>query len=317
MLAMLFYLIFSNITCVKIILLKKVSSSLTVDNGTVFSSDNDPQLIADAIPFALKTYESFLEKQPRNDKLLLSTGKAFCMYSYAFVYLPSDTISDIRINEKNEQRLRAKKLYLRAKEYCMKAFEVRHPGFNRLMDENKTDSALNCIRISDTSLLYWAAASWIGAFTADKFDMNLAVNIFKPVAMMNLLLKLNESYNNGSVHDFFISYYGSMPASMGGDYKKAREHFNRSIQLSEGKNISPYIALATTVCVAEQNIKEFSSLLEKVISLNIDDILENRLANTILQNKAKWLLKNRDNFFILDGEQSTDSIEVEKGVEIQ
>ncbi len=293
-------LLFSG--CIKKIALKKVAGALTADGGTVFSGDDDPQLVADALPFALKTYESLLQSLPDDPKLLFATGKAFCMYAYAFVHVPADTISDTRITEKIEHLLRAKKLYLRSKKYLLKAIELQHPGFNTLINADKTDSALMRISLQDSALLYWAGAAWMGAFTADKFDMTLAVDMPKPVAFMNRLLALNEAYGNGSVHDFFISYYGGMPQSMGGSEKKAREHFKRSVELSKGESTAPYLALATSVCISKQYVQEFKDLLAQVCAVDADKNVPNRLAATINQKKARWLLDHIDNYFLPEEE---------------
>ncbi len=300
--------------CLKKIALKKVAGALTAEGGTVFTGDDDPQLIADALPFTLKTYESLLEALPEDDNLLLATGKAFCMYGYAFVQIPADTISDTRIDEKNAHYLRAKKLHLRGYNYLCRALEVRHPGFIALLDSDKTDSALSLTTVEDTTLIYWTGAALMCAFTADKFDMKIAVNMPKAVALMNRLLEMNDTYGNGSVHDFFISYYGSMPASMGGSEEKSREHFARSIDLSKGQSVGPYVALATSVCVAKQNIKEFKGLLNKALAIDVDKNLSNRLANIISQHKAEWLLDHMDNFFLIEDENDSEyDNELEEG----
>jgi predicted anti-sigma-YlaC factor YlaD len=183
------------------------------------------------------------------------------------------------------------------------ACELRYPGFNALVNSDLADSALAQTTISDTTLLYWTGAAWMGAFTADKFDMALAVDMGKPVAFMQRLLNLNESYGQGSVHEFFISYYGSMPVSMGGSEEKSRKHFDRAIELSKGLKAGPYVSLATSVCVSRQYDAEFKSLLQKALAVNTDASVENRLANIISQNKAGWLLDNIGNFFILDDEE--------------
>lgn len=304
MLIILFSLVCSG--CIKKIALKKVSGALTAEGGTVFTGDNDPQLIADALPFALKTYESLLESLPEDVTLLLTTGKAFCMYAYAFVQVPADTIADIRIDEKTEHYLRAKKLYLRSHGYLLRALEVRHPGITTLLKENKTDSAISLLTLADTSLIYWTGVSLMGAFTTDKFDMKLALDRPKAVALMNHLLKIKDTFGNGSVHDFFISYYGSMPASMGGSEEKSRKHFARSIELSKGESAGPYVALATSVCISTQNVDEFKELLNKALAIDVDKNLSNRLANTISRNKAKWLLNHIDNYFLLDDEEEPE-----------
>lgn len=311
--SILLFLIFSASGCIKKIALKKVAGALTAEGGTVFTGDDDPQLIADALPFALKTYESLLQSLPEDVPLLLATGKAFCMYAYAFVQVPADTISDTRIDEKTEQMLRAKRMYLRAKGYLLRALEVRHPGMTALLEANETDSALAMTTMQDTALLYWTGASWMGAFTADKFDMKIALDMPKAVAFMNHLLALHESYGNGSVHDFFISYYGSMPASMGGSEKKSREHFTRSLELSGGTAAGPYVSLATSVCVSKQDVNEFRELINKALAIDPDAYIENRLANIIAQRRARWYLKHIDSYFLLDDDK--DDEELEQGTE--
>ena len=53
--------------------------------GTTFSSDNDPDLIRESIPFALKLYESILESTPKHKELLIATCSAFTQYAYGFI----------------------------------------------------------------------------------------------------------------------------------------------------------------------------------------------------------------------------------------
>jgi predicted anti-sigma-YlaC factor YlaD len=285
---------------IKKLALSKVASALTAEGGTVFTGDDDPQLVADALPFALKTYESLLVSLPENQDLLIATGKAFCMYAFAFIQSPADTLPDAAIIEKNAAYARAKRMFLRSRGYLLKACELRYPRFNALIDSDLIDSALSLTTISDTTLLYWTGAAWMGAFTADKFDMTLAVDMGKPVAFMNRLLAINESFGAGSAHEFFISYYGSMPVSMGGSEEKSRKHFARALELSKGLKAGPYVSLATSVCVSRQYDAEFKSLIEKAMAVNPDSSIENRLANTITQTKARWLIAHMDNFFILD-----------------
>ena len=280
--------------------LTKVAGALTAEGGTVFTGDDDPQLIADALPFALKTYESLLQSLPDNQDLLIGTGKAFCMYTYAFIQSPADTLPDTRISEKNAAYKRAKRMYLRSRGYLLRACELRHPGFNALMNAGQIDSALAMTGLADTTLLYWTAASWMGAFTADKFDLTLMVDMNKPVAIMKRLLALHESYGEGSAHEFFISYYGSMPESMGGSEEKSRAHLARALELSKGTKAGPYVSLAASLCVRKQYADEFRALCEKALAVNLDASPGNRLANIISQTRARWLLDHRENFFLID-----------------
>ena len=89
---------------------------------------------------------------------------------------------------------------------------------------------------------------------------------------------------------------------MGGSEKKARNHFRRAVEISRGRKINPYVALASTVCVKKQNIREFRELLNKGLAIQVDRYTENRLVNTIALRKARWLLNNAGNFFLIESE---------------
>ena len=62
------------------------------ESGSTFSSDEDPELVRDAVPFALKLYESLLESVPENQDLLRATCSVFTQYAYAFVQLDAEVV---------------------------------------------------------------------------------------------------------------------------------------------------------------------------------------------------------------------------------
>lgn len=308
-------LIILNTGCIKKIALNKVAGALTAEGGTVFTGDNDPLLIKDALPFSLKTYESLLASMPENEDLLLATGRTFCMYAYAFIHAPADTLSDDLMDEQSLLYIRAKKMYLRAFKYLENAMDLRYPGFKTGFTSDKYKEILVKTTKEDLDLLYWTGMSWMGAFTADKFDMSLAVNVPKAVAMLERILELDEKYGSGTIHDFFISYRGGMPESMGGDKNQARKHFERSVELSGGRRAGPYISLATTVSVADQNHEEFKELLETSLKIDPEKDPDNTLVNIISQEKAKWLLRNLENYFLIDSEEEETEFDNEEFID--
>jgi predicted anti-sigma-YlaC factor YlaD len=85
---------------------------------------------------------------------------------------------------------------------------------------------------------------------------------------------------------------------MGGNLQKARDHFAKAIAISAGKSSTPYIALATTVTVKEQNLNEFQSLLKQALAIDPDMDPANRLLSILNQRKALWLIEHADDFFV-------------------
>ena len=275
-----------------------IANALSGDGGTVFAGDDDPELIGDALPFALKMYESLLEQTPGNQKLLVATGKSFIMYGYAFVQQPAEMLPEEQMAQQRTEKQRAKKLFLRAREYLFSALIIAHPEFKTALKSGSIDSALAHMTPADTTALYWAGMAWMAAITIDKEDIGLMVTMSQAVACINRAAALNPTFGDGALDEFYLTYFGSLPASMGGSEEKARACFARAIQRSHGAKAGPYVALATSVCVKTQNSAEFKELLNKALLIDVSQKDKNRLTNIITQRKARWLLDHIDNYFV-------------------
>ena len=65
-----FFLLFSSCS-INRFATRIVADALTGSGGgSVFTTDDDPEFIADALPFALKTFESLLSSDPENINLV-------------------------------------------------------------------------------------------------------------------------------------------------------------------------------------------------------------------------------------------------------
>ena len=279
------------------------AKTLAEGNGRTFASDDDPELIAEAMPFALKLQESLLVKSPKNEKLLLATGKGFIVYAHLFVREPAEMLPKDDYEKITRLRKRAKRLYLRGVAYLVRGLDMRVPGFGQALEKGNINEPLNRMGKDDVEALYWTAAGLMGAISVDPVDMELTMKREAAIGMMQRALELNETFSDGVIHEFFVSLYGSLPASLGGSEKKARYHFRRAIEISKGGKANPYVALASTVCVKKQNLKEFTALLKKALAIDVNRFPENRLANVVAQRKARWLLVHDGNFFLIDEEK--------------
>jgi predicted anti-sigma-YlaC factor YlaD len=284
-----------------------VAKTLSSGDSTVFTGEEDPQLVADALPFAMKLYESLLEQTPENEDLLLTTGSIFTMYANAFIQTPASMLPESEYEQQQQMLARAKKMYLRGRGYLLRALELRYPGFGKDLRGNDLEQALAAMVVEDVPLLFWTSASWLGAFSTDTFDMELLLNLSKPIAVLNRALELDESWSQGMIHDTLISIYGSLPEAMGGSQEKARYHFEKAIEYSGGLSPSPYVALASTVSVANQDVKEFRQLLAQALAIDPADNPDNRLQILLSQEKARWLLGHIEDFFLIDLKE--DSLE--------
>src|SRR5512141_776159 len=117
-------------------------------SGKTFSSDNDPQLIRDALPFSLKLVESLLAESPNHQGLLLAACQGFTQYSYAFLQEDADEIEAKDLAGANALRSQARNLYLRARNYGLRGLEVKHHNFEEDLRQD-SQSALGRTTVSD------------------------------------------------------------------------------------------------------------------------------------------------------------------------
>ncbi|WP_461256122.1 TRAP transporter TatT component family protein [Treponema sp. R80B11-R83G3] len=271
-----------------------VADALTGDGSSdVFTGDPDPKLVGDAIPFAIKMYESLLSANPDHQGLMLTTGSLFIMYANAFVQEPAEMLSRREWEAREAALIRSKQLYLRGYGILYNALEKKFPGFKQATVAKGTiQPLLKKCKKEDVGLLYWAVAGGLSAYSIDVLDYNLSSNIPQWSAMIQRAYELDPNYGTASLDEFFILYYASLPVLLGGNLDKAEEHYKLAVEKTKGNSASAYVSYAQSVCVPAQNYNVYKDCLEKAIAIDPNQNTSTRLVNIITQRKARWLLEN-------------------------
>ncbi len=285
--------------CIRSLAVNALADSLAA-SGDVFASDEDPELVREAMPFALKTIESLLAEKPDHRGLLLAACRGFTGYAYAFVAPEAEALEYLDYRRSAAIEERALKLYLRARDYCLRSLELASPGVRRAL-ETEPQAALADFDREDVPLLFWTAASWGAAISAGVDRPELTVDFPAVRALVEHALALEESWDAGSLHEVMM-VVEALPETMGGSAARARRHFERAVELSGGARASPFVGLAASVAVAEQNRAEFEELLERSLAVDVDADPGSRLANLVAQRRAERLLESADDLFLSGGE---------------
>ncbi|MDR0290000.1 MAG: TRAP transporter TatT component family protein [Treponema sp.] len=276
-----------------------VANALTGDGGSaVFTGDSDPQLVGEALPFAIKMYEALLDSTPKHQGLMFTTGSLFVMYANAFVQGPAEMLPIGEWQIRNAELKRAKQLYLRGSEILYNALDEKYKGFSRAATQQDTFSLfLKKTKKQDAGLLYWAVAGGMAAFSIDVLDFDLGLRIPEWKAMIQRAYELDPGFNGSALDEFLILFYASLPELMGGDKERAEFHFQQALQKTGGKSAGAYVSYAQSVCIAAQDYELFSDCLEKALAIDPDADTSTRLITIITQQKARWLQDNAWNFF--------------------
>jgi predicted anti-sigma-YlaC factor YlaD len=116
--------------------------------------------------------------------------------------------------------------------------------------------------------------------------------------MIDRALALDESWDQGAIHSFLITFEMGRATGTGDRVERARQHFNRAVELSAGKLAGPYVSLAEAVCIEQEDRAQFEKLLHTALAINPDEQPPTRLVNLIMQRRARWLLSRVDKYFL-------------------
>lgn len=276
--------------------MKSMASAMS-ESSVVYARDEDPELVGDALPFLLKTVEGLLVEQPNNETLLLTACQGFTSYAQAYLAVPADYREAKDLEGAREERVRASRLFLRGRKYGLRALELSYPGISKSLLEDP-EKALAKTKKKDVPLLFWTGAAWGGAINTSKTDMDLVADLGVANALLQRANALDPHWNRGAVHEVLIALEAARSGGNGGSVDAARKHFEMAVTLSQGKKAGPYVTLAQSVSIKEQNLAEFRQLLETALAVNLDASPDDRLANVLAQRRARWLLVHTGDYFI-------------------
>jgi predicted anti-sigma-YlaC factor YlaD len=294
----LIFVLLSSAGCatVKRIAINKLGDSLA-NSGTTYAADDDPILVGAALPFSLKLVEGLLAESPKHGGLLFAAASGFTEYAYAYVQQDADAMESEDLDRAAALRSRARRLYLRGRDYGLRGLDARHHGFRQALSID-ANTAVRLTSKSDVPLLYWTAASWGSAIAVSKDHPDLIADQPLVQAIVDRALELDPDFDFGAIHGFLINYEMARQGVRGDPAARARLHFDRVVTLTKGQLASPFVSLAEAVSVANDNREEFESLLKRALAVDPDARPEWRLQNLIVQKRARWLLARMDDLFV-------------------
>lgn len=275
--------------------LRSIGDALA-SGGDVYAADDDIELIGAATPFGLKTIESLLAEVPDHKGLLLAAARGFTQYAYVYVQSPAEQAEERDVAYAYGQQARARRLYLRARDYGLRGLGITGER-DVIALQTEPAKVLQRTTKADVPLLYWTGVAWAAAISLSKDSPAVIAGLPAVDALVMRAAALDIDYDSGTLRSFLIGYEMSRPNAPAGAEQRARAHFARAVELSAGRQASPFVSLAESVAVEKKDRKEFESLLKQAIALDPGAKPEWRLANLVMQRRAALLLGRADELF--------------------
>lgn len=266
--------------------------------GSAWAEDDDPALVGDALPFALKTLESLIAASPENPELLLGACRGFVSYAAGFVEPEIDELPPAEFERATAVRERALRLHLRARGYCRRALAVSYPRAAAALDADPR-AALAGVPRAGVELLYWTGAAWGSAAALGIDRPELTADLPNVRAIFDRALELDPDYDRGSLQEALVPLE-ALPPMLGGSEARARERYARALELAGGRRASPYVTWARTYAVGRQDRAAFDEAIAAALAIDPDASPPDRLANRLAQARARTLAAHADELFFAE-----------------
>lgn len=266
-----------------------------------FLGEEDVELVGAVFPIVIKTYEMMMLQDKNHKGLKTMTGQFYVMYSNAFVETPATFLPDTEYDKKNEGYVRARKLYLKGHDLLLDSLELSVSGIKKVLnssDEKAIEEMLAKCTIEDIESLYWAGVASLAVFALEPLNTETNHLVYSGRAMLEKVCSMNDSFNDGSAWEVLAKFYAGAPESLGGGEEKAKNAYNKALELSKGKNASIYVTYASSFCIPKQDSKAFDEAIEKALSIDSSLQPENKLMISLSQNYARWLKAHKDDFIL-------------------
>lgn len=255
---------------------------LTDNLSHAILNNNDLATVEAGAPAYLLMIDSLVSGDPDNESLLRSAATLYTSYTDVFV----------------KDSARAKKLTDTSMEYAFRAVCQANGAACSLREENfqSFEKIISGMRKKDVPSLYALGTAWAAWIQTRQQDMNAIAEISRVEAVMNQIIELDETYQDGIAHLYMGAMAILLPPALGGKPNISRQHFERAIELSGGKNLMIKVVYARQYARALFDRELHDRLLGEVLKAdpNVPGYI---LSNTLSRQEAQKLLDSAEDYF--------------------
>ncbi len=263
-------------------LVSSATTGLAENVSAAVLDQEDAALVRDGAPAYLIAIDGLIEGDPENETLLLAGARLYAAYASAFV----------------EEQERLTRLTTRARGYGHRAMCQRSEAVCEAAGQTFDDftAALATTDEDDLAALYGYGSAWATWVQMNSSDWNAIADLPKVQALMERVVALDDGYEDGGAHLFLGVLYTLRPASLGGKPELGREHFEKAVSMSDGRNLMAKVLFARQYArlVFDQELHD--RLLGEVV---VADPVEPgyTLSNSMARDLADELLAESDEYF--------------------
>ena len=242
----------------------------------------DPATVSHALPSYLLMLDTLVANDPEDSAMNAAAAKLYAFYATS---LSSDPASSARLAE----RARAYGTTALCLEESLACDLPNQPfnTFRSVLEELDEDSLPE---------LYAFSVAWLAWLQTHSGDMRALAELPRVEYTLQRILALDERWERGAAHLYLGILKAMRPPALGGKPEESRAHFERSLLLSEGKDLAVKVAYARYYARTTFDRELHDRLLNEVLN-SPTDVDGRTLTNTMAQHEARQLLESADSYF--------------------
>lgn len=252
------------------------------DFSSAILESDDPVMVQQALPAYLLLLDGLIKNQPQNAALLDAAAKLNTAYASAFV----------------QELSRSKPLNDKALKYAAEAACLQKKSLCQLqkapIDELAPSLALATKQ--DVAALFTLGSVWASWIQQHSDDWNAIADLARVKMIMNRVLELDESYQQGEAHLYLGVLATLLSPALGGQPELGKQHFERALVLSQQQNLIVKVYYAKSYARGIFDRELHDKLLNEVLAGNPRGN-QFTLSNILAQQQAKTLLQSADDYF--------------------
>lgn len=263
-------------------MMQSATNSMAANLNAAIMNQNDPETVRDGAPAYLLMLDSFIEGSPDDAKMLSAAAELYAAYGVIFV----------------DDAQRADRLTSRALSYGQQSLCVSNKsvcGINKLPFK-EFKSALEKLDKKDAASLFTFGLTSIAYIKVHRDDWGAMAKLPRVESTLKRLQVLDPHYNAVQVEHFLAILNTLRPPALGGNFDAGKDHYERAIALSDGKDLSISVDYARYYARTLYDRDLHDRLLNDVMSA---EPIQNgyTLFNTLAQREAQELLDAADEYF--------------------
>ena len=263
-------------------MMSSAASGLADNLSSAILNQDDPETVRLGAPSYLLLLDSFIEGDPDDPALLAAAARLYASYGAVFA----------------GDEVRARRLTARGRDYGEHAMCVRYkPSCDWSHDSyDEFVASLDGIGRKQADTLYACGLATLAYLQAHSSDMDSLAELPQVEALFDRYLDLMGDDVESSVHTYMGILLTLRPPALGGKPEEAREHFEKAIELSNGRDLAAKVAYARGYAKLLYDRELHDRLLGEV--LEADPYADGlTLGNVLAQEEAVILLAEADDYF--------------------